>query len=119
MGRRNTFFCRNCITIIILIIVFVVVVVMFQNRQVIVTSLGCCWYSGGTPQNLNCGSPYFVWGKMGADGGGWRVIVVLLFVTEDVCKDGIYNLGGELMLMLMKLRILFGVVVVVAVEVMV
>ena len=48
MGRRNRFFLcmcsRNCIIIIIIIIiVFVVVVVTFQNRQVIVTILGCFW----------------------------------------------------------------------------
>ena len=53
VGRRN-FLCacsRNCIFIvIIIIIVAVVVMVMFQNHQVIVTSLGCCWYSGGTPR---------------------------------------------------------------------
>ena len=46
-GRRNRFFLcmcsRNCIIIIIIIIVFVVVVVTFQNRQVIVTILGCFW----------------------------------------------------------------------------
>ena len=33
----------------IIIIAFVNVVVMFQNRQMIVTSLGYCWYSGGSP----------------------------------------------------------------------
>ena len=43
---------RNCIfdiiiIIIIINIVFVVVVVMLQNCQVMVTSFGCCWYSGG------------------------------------------------------------------------
>ena len=56
VGRRNrSFLCicnRNCIFDIIIIIinnniVFVVVVVMFQNCQVMVTSFGCCWYSGG------------------------------------------------------------------------
>ena len=56
VGRRNkSFLCmcsRNCIfdiiiIIIIINIVFVVVVVMLQNRQVMVTSFGCCWYSGG------------------------------------------------------------------------
>ena len=58
VGRRNrSFLCmcsRNCIfdiiiIIIIINIVFVVVVVMLQNRQVMVTSFGCCWYSGGIP----------------------------------------------------------------------
>ena len=43
---------RKCIfdiiiIIIIINIVFVVVVVMLQNRQVMVTSFGRCWYSGG------------------------------------------------------------------------
>ena len=70
VGRRN-FLCacsRNCIFIvIIIIIVAVVVVVMFQNHQVIVTSLGCCWYSGGTPQSPNC-SCCNAWGKVGAGG---------------------------------------------------
>ena len=53
--RKRSFLCmcsRNCIfdiTIIIIIIniVFAVVVLMLQNRQVMVTSFGCCWYSGG------------------------------------------------------------------------
>ena len=52
----------------IIIIVFVVVVVMFQNRQVIVTSLGYCWYIGGSPQSPNCWSSCNVWRKMGAGG---------------------------------------------------
>ena len=60
MGRRNrSFLCmcsRNCvinimIIIIIINIVFVVVVVILQNRQVIVTSFGCCWRSGDIPQS--------------------------------------------------------------------
>ena len=37
-------------------IVFVVVLVMFQNHQVIVTSLGYCWYSEGSPQSPSCWS---------------------------------------------------------------
>ena len=47
---------RNIIAIIIIIIitiiiniVFVVVVVILQNWQVMVTSFGYCWYSGGIP----------------------------------------------------------------------
>ena len=56
----------------IIIIVFFVIVVMFKNRQVIVTSLGYCWYSGGSPQGPNCWSSCNVWRKMGAGGdGGW------------------------------------------------
>ena len=35
---------------IIIVIVFVVAVVIFQNCKVIVTSLDCCWYNGGTPR---------------------------------------------------------------------
>ena len=58
VGRRNrSFLCmcsRNCIFDIIIIIImitiaFVAVVSMLQNRQVMVTSFGCCWYSGGIP----------------------------------------------------------------------
>ena len=55
VGRRNRFFLcmcsRSCfiaIIIVINIIVFIFVV-MCQNRQVIVTYLGCCWCSGGVP----------------------------------------------------------------------
>ena len=36
-------------------------------------------------------------------------------VIEDVCEAGIWNLGGGLVLMLIKTDILFGEVVVVAV----
>ena len=54
VGKRNRFFVcmcnRNCNSFIISIdIVFVVVVVMYQNRQVMATSFGCCWYSGDAP----------------------------------------------------------------------
>ena len=55
VARRNrSFLCmcsRNCIFNIVVIIIInnvFFVVVMFQNRQVMVTSFGCCWYSGGT-----------------------------------------------------------------------
>ena len=37
-------------------------------------------------------------------------------VKEDVCEDGMLNLGGRLMLMLMRACILVGGVVVVVVE---
>ena len=40
-------------------------------------------------------------------------------VIEDVCEAGMWNLGGRLVLMLMRAGILSGEVVVVAVEVMV
>ena len=57
VGRRNkSLLCmcsRNCIfdiiIIIIINIVFVVVVMTLQNREVMLTSFYCCWYSGGIP----------------------------------------------------------------------
>ena len=58
VGRRNRSFLCMCsrngnfdivIITIIINIGFVVVVVMIENRQVMVTSFGCCWYSGGIP----------------------------------------------------------------------
>ena len=91
MGRRNAFLLclcsRNCVIIIIIfleylkrccilcilhitITVFVVVVVMFQNRQLIVTSLGYCWYSGGSLQSPNCWSSCNVWREMGVGEDG-------------------------------------------------
>ena len=55
--RNRSFLCmcsRNCIFDIIIIIisiniVFAVVVLMLQNQQAMVTSFGCCWYSGTIP----------------------------------------------------------------------
>ena len=49
-----------------------------------VTSFGCCWYSGGALQSLDCWSSCNVQGKMGTgvmagDGG---------IVMEDVYEDG-------------------------------
>ena len=49
-----------------------------------VTSFGCCWYSGSALQSLDCWSSCNVQGKMGTgvmagDGG---------IVMEDVCEDG-------------------------------
>ena len=60
VGRINRYFLcmcsRSCvfdiIIIIIINIVFVIVVVMLQNRQVMVTSFGCCWYSGDIPSHF-------------------------------------------------------------------
>ena len=49
-----------------------------------------------------------------ATDGGDRGIVI-----EDGCEDGMQNLGGSLVLMLMRAGILAGEVVVMAVEVMV
>ena len=37
------------IIIIIINIVFLVVVLMLQNRQEMVISFGCCWYSASIP----------------------------------------------------------------------
>ena len=90
VGKRNRFFVcmcnRNCNSFIISIdIVFVVVVVMYQNRQVMATSFGCCWYSGDAPQSPDCWSSCNVWGKMVAGGmeGDDDIFI------EDVCEDGI------------------------------
>ena len=59
VGRRNRSFLCMCsrnfifgiiiIIIIITSIVIIIVVLMLQNRQVMITSFGCCWYSGGIP----------------------------------------------------------------------
>ena len=53
MGIRNRYFLcrcsRNCFFIIIITNLVIVVVVIFQKCQVMVTSLSCCWYSGGHP----------------------------------------------------------------------
>ena len=61
-GRRNRFFLRmcsrNCISFIISIdILFVVVMVIYQDCQVMVTSSGFCWYSGGAPRVPIVGVP--------------------------------------------------------------
>ena len=73
VGRKNKFFLcmcsKNC-DVIINIIVYIVEVVVCQNCQVIMTSFGCCWYSGGAPQSPNCSSSCNVWLKMGAGDGG-------------------------------------------------
>ena len=58
LERRNKSFLSMCsrkcifdiiVIIIVINIVFIVVVLMLQNRQVMVTSFGCCWYIGGIP----------------------------------------------------------------------
>ena len=56
----------------------------------IVTSFGCCWYSGGAPQSPDCWSSCNIWGKTGVgqmegDSG---------IVIEDVCEDGMHHVGG-------------------------
>ena len=75
--------------------------VMYQNRQVMVTSFTCCWFSGGASQSPNC------WG-----GGGDSYIVI-----KDVCEDGMRNLGGKLVLMFTRAGILVGDLVMMAVGV--
>ena len=63
--------------LVIIIIVFVAVVRMFQNRQVIVTSLGFCCCSGGAPP-LKSQLLEFLQ-RQGEDEcrGRWRMITVL------------------------------------------
>ena len=103
------------VIIIILIINNVFVVVMLQNRQVMVTSFGCCWYSGGASQSLDCWSSCNVWGKMSVGGMEGDSGIDM----EDICEDGVRNLGRRLVSMLIKAGTLVGGVVVVAVGVMV
>ena len=82
---------------------------MFQNRQVMITSFGCCWYCGGAPPRLlELGAGKDVCEGMQGDSG---------IVIEDSCEDGMQNLGGRLVLMLMRAASLVGEVVVVAVGV--
>lgn len=60
---------------------------MFQNRQVMVNSLGYCWYSGGPTQRLDSWSSCNVRGKIGVgeieDGRG--------IVIENECVVGMQN----------------------------
>ena len=87
MEKRIRFFLymcsRNCIIIIVIIniIMYIVVVVMCQNRQMIVTSLGCSWYSGGSLQSLDCWSSCNVQGKTCGEMEGNSSIVI-----EDICE---------------------------------
>ena len=95
MCSRNYVFDVTIIivfVVIILIINNVFVVVMLQNHQVIVTSFGYCWYSGGTPQSLDCWSSCNVRRKMGAGGMGGDSGIVM----EDVCDNAMRNVGGRL-----------------------
>ena len=51
-GEEINFSCvcvAETIIIIINIIFYIVVVVVYQNCELILTSFGCCWYSGGAP----------------------------------------------------------------------
>ena len=82
MRRGNRFFLcissRNCIVFIVIInaIVYIVVMMICQNHQLIVTSLDCCWYSGGVPRVLIVGVPATPVEKWVQD--GWRMISVSL-----------------------------------------
>ena len=87
----------------------------FQNCQVMVTSFGWCWCSGETPQSPNCWSSCNVRGNIGAGGMEGDSGIVM----EEVRGEDIWNLGGGLVLMLMRAGILVGGVVVVGVMVMV
>ena len=64
--------------VIINIIVYIVVVVVCQNRQVIATCLGCCWYSGDTPRVPATSVEKWMRGMEGDSG----------IVIEDICEDG-------------------------------
>ena len=88
-----------------------------QNRQVIATSFGCCWYSGGTPQSLECWSSCNVQRKMGARWEGVEGDSGV--VIEDIYEDSMRNLGDGMVLMLMRAGILFGEAALVVVGVMV
>ena len=85
-----------------------------------VTSFGCCWYSGGgggggggVGQSPDYWSSCNVQGKMAVRGmEGCSGIVM-----DDVCEDGLRNLGGSLFLMLLRAGILVGEMVVVEVGV--
>ena len=69
-GRRNRSFLCMCsrnfifgiviIVIIITSIVIIIRVLMLQNRQVMITSFGCCWYSGASRHapGLNRNNPH-------------------------------------------------------------
>ena len=51
-GEEINFSCvcvAETLIIIINIILYIVVVVVYQNCELILTSFGCCWYSGGAP----------------------------------------------------------------------
>ena len=54
--------------------------VMFQNGKVIVTSLGCCWSSGGTPHSPD--------GCRGMEGDSGIII-------KDVCEMACEILVGD------------------------
>ena len=104
VGRRyRSFFCECVAGTVLLILlllllllllsllssnVFVVVVMMLQNRQVMVTSFGCCWYSGGAPRVLIVGVPAISRARWVLGWGGWRVILILLWkmYVRIVCK---------------------------------
>ena len=67
---------------------------MFQNRQVIVSSFGCCWYSGDALESRlldflqRPGEDECEWGGGGIEGDSGIFI-------EDACEEGMQNLGGS------------------------
>ena len=74
VGRRDRFFlcmCSRSVFFLLLVLIFLLLVlmVMYQNRQVMVTSFTCFWFSGGASLSPDC------WG--GQD-GGWPVIAISL-----------------------------------------
>ena len=78
--------------------------VTFQNGQVMVTSFGWCWCSGETPHSPDRWSSCNVRGNIGAgvmegDSG---------IVMKELCGDDMRNLGGGLVLMLMRAGFLVG-----------
>ena len=77
--RRNSSVCvAETVFIISIDIALVVVMVMYQNRQVMVTSFGSCWYSGGTSQSPDCWRSCKLGAREGEAWGEWRLIAVSL-----------------------------------------
>ena len=79
------------------------------------TSFGWCWCSGNTPQSPDCWSSCNIRGNIDAGGMEGDSGIVM----DDVCGDDMPNLGGRLVLMLMRADVLVGGVVVETVGVMV
>ena len=69
-----------------------------------VTSLGCCWYSGCAPQSPDFWSSCSVWGKMDAmEMEDYRGIII-----GDECEVVTRNLGEKPGLLLMMTGIMVG-----------
>ena len=78
-----------------------------------------CWYSGDAPRAPIVGVPATSGGRrVRGVGGGWMEGDSGIFI-ENVCEVGMQNLGGRLVLMLMKAVILVDEVLVVVVGVMI